>query len=145
MSETPTQMRGVMDAEERRQRSRKHVFAINGAAEFLNVVRELLEDEEYNVTTTNFVPNSLAQIVALEPSLIIIDLAISVRAGWDLLEQLHQDALTHGIPVIVVSTNEKILDEVRADPSRYGGERFIGKPLDIDVLISAVEDLIGKA
>ena len=76
---------------------------------------------------------------------IFIDLAINVRAGWDLLELLHQDALTHGIPVIDVSTNEKILEEVQADPLLYGRERFIGKPLDIDVLITAEQDLIGKA
>jgi hypothetical protein len=53
--------------EDRSQEQRKHIFAINGAPEFLNIVRDLFQDEGYNVTTTNFVPNSFEQIAALAP------------------------------------------------------------------------------
>ena len=41
---------------------RKHVFAIDGSVEFLNTVRELFQVEGYAVTTTNFTPDSFAQI-----------------------------------------------------------------------------------
>jgi CheY-like chemotaxis protein len=44
----------------RTQAQRRHVFAINASPEFLNIVRELFQDEGYNVTTTNFAPNSFA-------------------------------------------------------------------------------------
>ena len=47
--------------EDRSQEGRKHIFAINGSPEFLNIVRELFQEEAYNVTTTNFVPNSFDQ------------------------------------------------------------------------------------
>jgi hypothetical protein len=48
--------------EDRSQEHRKHVFAVNGSLAFLNVVRELFQEEAYNVTTTtNYVPNSFAQ------------------------------------------------------------------------------------
>ena len=40
------------------QESRRHIFVINGASAFLNLMRDLLQDERYNVTTTNFVPRS---------------------------------------------------------------------------------------
>ena len=38
------------------QMHRQHIFVVNGSADFLDVVRELLQDEHYNVTTTDFVP-----------------------------------------------------------------------------------------
>jgi hypothetical protein len=41
------------------QMRRQHIFVVNGSAEFLDVVRELLQDEHYNVTTTNFVPPNI--------------------------------------------------------------------------------------
>jgi CheY-like chemotaxis protein len=47
-----------MNAAERHQRERQHIFVVSGASEFLDIVRELLESEEYNVTTTNFVPKT---------------------------------------------------------------------------------------
>jgi DNA-binding response OmpR family regulator len=135
----------TMDEAERCQRQRQHIFVVNGASEFLDIVRELLESEEYNVTTTNFVPQTFDVIVALDPSLVILDLAIHVRAGWELLEQLHNAVVTNTIPVIVVSTVPEYLERVQADGARYGAQRFLGKPFDIDDLLGAVAELIGPA
>ena len=145
MDETAAEGVEEMGPSERDQRSRKHIFAVNGASEFLEAVRLLFEGESYNVTTTNFVPRTFEQIAALEPDLIVIDLAVSVRSGWDLLERLHADAQTNRIPVVVVSTDRRILDQARAAPLRYGGDRFIAKPFDIDDLLDAVRALIGTA
>lgn len=125
--------------------TRQHIFVVNGAKEFLDTVRDLLESESYNVTTTNFVPETFDQIMALEPSLIIIDLEIHVRAGWDLLERLHADAATRGIPIVVVSADPALLDKAQANIERFGGQHFLTKPFNIDDLYSAVEDLIGTA
>ena len=145
MSEDVSGPSQTASAAEQRQRERQHIFAVNGASDFLDVVRSLFESESYNVTTTNYVPKTFDQILALEPALLIIDLEIRIQAGWDLLEQLHADAVTQGIPVIIVSTNPNLLEAVQANFARYGGQRFIGKPFDINDLLDAVEDLIGKA
>ena len=90
--------------EDRSQEQRKHIFAINGAPEFLTIVRELFQEEDYNVTTTNFVPNSFEQIAALELDALIVDIVVGQRVEWELLEQLHTEAATTGIPVLMVST-----------------------------------------
>ena len=43
---------------------RKHVLVVNAAPVFLDLARELLRDERYDVTTS-FVPRAFAQIAAL--------------------------------------------------------------------------------
>lgn len=134
-----------MSSSEQTQMNRQHIFAINSAVEFLDIMRELLQGEEYNVTTTNFVPDSFDQIASLQPSLIIIDLAVGVQAGWDLLERLGAEAGTRDIPVIVVSTSPHILEEVEADPDRFSAQRFLRKPVDLDAVLQAIDELIGKA
>ena len=136
---------GDQAAAERRQMQRKHVFVVNGAAEFLDIVRVILEDERYNVTTTNFLPSSFEQIVALQPDLIIIDLVFGRTAGWELLERLHAEAATQEIPVLLTSTDPQLLDRARQQAERYGRNRSIAKPLDIDELLTAVDELIGSA
>lgn len=68
-----------------------------------------------------------------------------MQAGWNLLERLHADALTLGIPVIIFSTEKEYLEEAQAAHLRFGGQRFISKPFDIDDLLAAVDELIGKA
>lgn len=133
-----------MDADEQQQMARKHVFVVNGAAEFLDILRELLQDEQYNVTTTNFVPRTYDQIAALEPDLLMLDLAVGIQAGWDLLERLASESATKGIPVIVFSTSPQILAEVQSQPERFGGQRFLGKPVDLDAVTQAIDEVIGK-
>ena len=90
-------------------------------------------------------PKTFDLVVALEPDLIVIDLALRVRSGWDLLEHLHAAAVTIGIPVIVVSTDKEHLETAKGNTSLYGGQRFIGKPFNIDDMLGAVDELIGSA
>jgi DNA-binding response OmpR family regulator len=131
--------------EDRSQEGRKHIFAINGAPEFLNLVRDLFQEEAYNVTTTNFVPTSFAQIQALQPDALIVDIVVSQSSGWELLEQLHAEAATTGIPVLVLSTSPRLLAQAREQAERYGNHRYLDKPFDLDALLSHIREMIGPA
>jgi DNA-binding response OmpR family regulator len=155
LTSLPTSMNGKMTGfvtstaqmseRERDQMSRKHVFCVNGSVTFLEFVRMLLEEESYNVTTTNFVPATFAQIVALSPDLLIIDLEVGLRAGFDLLSRIQQDAETSRIPVIIVSTDKHLLEEARTFHNGGDSTHFIAKPFDIDEILTAVHESIGAA
>jgi len=127
------------------QMSRQHIFVVNGSAFFLDLVRALLQEEHYNVTTTNFLPGTFSMIEAAKPSLLLIDLVIGEDAGWDLLGSLRQGATTHGIPVILVSTTPSLLERAKAEHAVFGGERHLTKPFDLDDLLIMVEELVSKA
>jgi CheY-like chemotaxis protein len=125
--------------------ARQHIFAVNDSPEFLEILRELLQDERYHVTTTDVASVTFDTIAALDPSLLIIDLVDGRRKAWDLLERLGSDAATRRIPVIVTSTSRHVLDEAEADPARFGGHRFLRKPFNLDELLETVTDVIGPA
>jgi DNA-binding response OmpR family regulator len=105
----------------------------------------LLQDQRYNVTTTNYVPRTWDQIAVLQPNLLLIDLAPRLQAGWNLLERLHAEGVTSRIPVLVTSSDRHLAARVQAEHGRYGGDRVIAKPLDIDELLEAIRTLIGPA
>ena len=50
--------------------------------------------------------------MADDVDLIIVDLVVGIRSGWDLLEELQRFASTSGIPVIVTSTDQRLLDQI---------------------------------
>ena len=127
------------------QMQRQHIFVVNGSADFLDVVRELLQDEQYNVTTTNFVPQTFKQIETARPSLLIVDLIHGERAGWDLLAELRHEAATREIPVILVSTSEQLLEKAETEQVIWGGDRYFLKPFSLDALLQAIQDLVGPA
>jgi DNA-binding response OmpR family regulator len=126
-------------------RARKHILVLNSNPDFLDLVRQVLEHASYLATATNFVPRSFEQIAALEPDLLIFDLAIHQQAGWDLLERLAREALTHDLPVIVISTDQALLDRAEREQARYGGRSWIVKPFHIDELLAEIDRLIGPA
>lgn len=125
--------------------TRKHIFAVNGDAAFLELVRELLQDHRYNVTTTNFVPRTLDQIKALEPDLVLIDLVVGEQAGWDLMEDLQAELVTAGIPVVVTSTDPRFLDIAKRNQERFGEYTYFSKPVDFLELRRTIEALAGEA
>lgn len=127
------------------QLGRRHIFVINNNPAFLDVLRTLLQEERYNVTTTNFVPRTFNQIVALCPNLLIVNLTPREFSGWDLLERLHEEVLTRQIPVIVTSTNPQFLDHARRHSELYGHARYVALPFDLDALLDTIHALIGPA
>jgi DNA-binding response OmpR family regulator len=131
--------------EDRSQEQRKHIFAINGSPDFLNVIRDLFQEEDYNVTTTNFVPNSFEQIAALDPDALIVDIAVGQWAGWELLERLNAEAATTGIPVLVVSTDPTLLERVQDEAARYGQNRFLIKPFGLEEILAQIREMVGVA
>ena len=124
--------------------ARKLIFAVNGSAEFLDILRDLLQGEQYNVTTTNFVPRTFEQLEALRPDLLIIDLVVGQQAGWDLLERLRNQALTSGIPVVVTSTDKPLLDLAIGEAPHHGKKLFMAKPMDLDELVESNHSLVER-
>jgi DNA-binding response OmpR family regulator len=75
--------------------------------------------------------------------LLIIDLVVGQQAGWDLLQRLRTEAMTKGLPVIVTSTDKRLLERAIADSADEGGKLFMAKPMNLDELLQGIESLIG--
>jgi response regulator RpfG family c-di-GMP phosphodiesterase len=128
------------------QAPRKHVFAVNNSPDFLLIVREVLTDEGYAVTTGEFEPNVFTRIVMRHPDALIVDVEVGEPEGWDLLRRLHLEAETKDIPVLVTSTSPALLKQAQDEAAWYGTNRsFLAKPLDLDELIRTIREMVGNA
>jgi DNA-binding response OmpR family regulator len=117
----------------------KHIFCVNGSPVFLELVRDLLADR-YAVTATAFSPETFDLVRALRPALILLDLVVGTREGFDLLERLAAEEPTRDIPVIVLSTTPALLEEARKPC--YSADTYLEKPFDVAVLLAAIGDLL---
>jgi CheY-like chemotaxis protein len=144
MAAQPDESQQLRDFIQEQQR-RKHIVMVDSSRVFMEIIAELLADERYGVTASDYVPEIFTQIAVLKPDLIIIDLTFTEKAGWALLERLELESLTQNIPVIVTSTNPQLLERALANKERYGFDNYLVKPFDLDVLLAAIEELIGTA
>jgi CheY-like chemotaxis protein len=131
--------------DDRRHTPRKHVFAVNSSPDFLLIVRELLEDEGYAVTTSEFEPKLFTRIVMRQPDALVIDVAVGEPAGWELLERLRAEPATSDIPTLVTSTSPELLERAREETARYGTNgSFLTKPMDLDELVATIREMVGR-
>ena len=138
--------RGRERLHDRQQTPRKHVFAVNSSPDFLLIVREVLADEGYAVTASDFEPNVFTRIVMRHPDALMIDVAPEESVGWDLLRGLHLEPQTSDIPVLVTSTSPTLLENAREEATRYGTHRsFLTKPPDLDELVRTIREMVGEA
>lgn len=140
---TPSEDSAKLQAFVRDQVRRKHIVMVDSSRAFTEIIAELLIDERYGVTASDYVPEIFTQITLMGPDLIIIDLILTQKAGWELLERLELETLTRNIPVIVTSTNPELLERALANKERYGFDNYLVKPFDLDLLLEAIEELIG--
>lgn len=127
---------------EQRRMARPHILAVNTSAAFLATLRGVLQDEDYNVTTTNFEPRTFAQIAALDPAVVIITLAVGEQAGWEVLERLNSDTRTHHLPLLIVSASPLLLEQAE---DWFGTDRirYLAKPFAPEDLVATVCELLG--
>jgi len=121
--------------------ARPHIMLFDSSQLIRQLMDALLTEEHDRVTVSTFLPTAFEQIAAVQPALLIIDLAFHQRVGWELLEQLARDALTRNIPVLMTSTDASLLERAEANQVRYGGQSWIAKPFELEVIMDEVRRL----
>ena len=100
---------------------------------------EHLGDDGYQLDAVGSIAEARARIEARPPALIVLDLMLPGRSGWDFLRERQERAALAGIPVLVISAapRERLLDA-----KALGADAFLGKPFDLDVLSALVRSFV---
>ena len=110
------------------------------------MIGELLMDAltDAGYAPTYVAASSTAPEIAAEtrPDLIILDIMMPGMSGWDVLEQLRAQDATRETPVLITSAMHDRVGRRRL-PSG-GPVQFHPKPFDFDLLLTALETLIGE-
>lgn len=123
--------------------SQPHILAINDSQEILDLIRELLEEEGYRVTTRTAALPTPDEIAALQPDVVILDYIWETRdSGWRLLLLLRDDPRTSDLPLILCTGAIQQLEPVR-DELPAMNVTLVLKPFDIEDLVHTVAEALG--
>jgi CheY-like chemotaxis protein len=73
----------------------------------------------------------------LHPALILLDLNLPMKDGWQVLSECKSDPALRAIPIVVFSTSQLDADIKRS--YSLGANSFISKPFDLDDFQRAIE------
>ncbi len=117
------------------------VLVIDDDAWIRSVIADFLTDEGYSVNEAGDGSTGLEIAEQLQPDVILLDLALPMRSGLEVLQRLKERQPTREIPVIIVSAYAMLL--VRDAAGRADG--FVHKPIDLKQLLDHVNRLVRQA
>jgi CheY-like chemotaxis protein len=82
----------------------------------------------------------LAMLKAYKPTLVIVDLAMPEKDGWETLTAIRADPSTAHIPVVAVTAYYAV--DVAEDAMRAGFDGFFPKPVSPTRFVQSLEQIV---
>ncbi|MEM9523807.1 MAG: response regulator [Pseudomonadota bacterium] len=118
----------------------KRVLLIEDEPNIMEAIRFILQREGWSVTTHADGATALAAVAREAPDLIVLDVMLPNRSGFDILKDLRAAAPTRDLPVLMLTAKGQEKDRRLAE--RYGVSRFMTKPFSNQAILNTVHDLV---
>ena len=124
--------------------SSARILVVDDDPDFVEIMRTILESNDYEVVTAANGVQALTQVKAEHPDLMILDIMMSsVLDGLDVSEKLAQDPDARFMPVIMVSSiAETPYAHVFPMDEQPHMDAWLSKPVDPKVLLNKVAELL---
>lgn len=109
------------------------VLALDDNPDMLRLLQRYLAGTSYRLLPATTAERALSLLRTAHPNIILLDLMMPAQDGWELLEEMRENAAGRTVPVIVCS----VLRE-RALAMSLGAADFLSKPLTRSALLSAL-------
>jgi len=114
----------------------KKVLIVDDSPAQVKLMQGLLETEGYQPVGIND-PRRVEEAIAAErPSLILLDVIMPERNGFQICRELKSNAEYSAIPVIMVTSKDSVSDKYWGQ--QQGADGYVTKPFTRDELLRAV-------
>ncbi|MBI2154732.1 MAG: response regulator [Candidatus Rokubacteria bacterium] len=106
----------------------------------VELLREVLEAANYTVVVAYDGDEALLKVAESNPDLIILDVMMPGKDGFEVCRRLKKWEQTRNIPVMMLTALQEVADKVRGIES--GADEFLTKPVDMVELQTRVKALV---
>ncbi len=100
----------------------------------------VLKQEGYSVITAASEKEALDRIAQAKPDLILLDVVLPDRSGFELCRDLRDKPETKTIPIVMCSSKGSNMDKFWG--MQQGADAYLAKPVDLDELVKVVRKLV---
>ena len=118
----------------------KHVILVEDESNIIAAIRFLLTREGWKVDTHGNGADAADVIRSLDPDLVILDVMLPGKSGFDILEEIRNHDQTADLPVLMLTARGQSRDREMAE--KAGVSRFMTKPFSNAEVLTAVRDLL---
>ena len=116
--------------------NRPTILVVDDDTEIINYMR-ILFSQDYRLITCLDADTALEEMRAEEPNLVLSDVAMPGKDGYELCQEIKQDIQLSHIPVILVTA--KITAENQVEGLSVGADAYVTKPFEPAVLSALIQ------
>jgi two-component system cell cycle response regulator DivK len=117
------------------------ILIVDDNALNLELASQLLEDDYIIATATNG-KEAMREVALFQPDLVLMDLSMPIMDGWEATRRLRQDPANAGLKIVALSAHAIPAEIERA--LGCGCDGFVTKPIDDDLLMHTVREMLGE-
>ncbi len=118
------------------------ILIVDDDLDILELLKMNLEPEGYNVRTANDGESAVQSACANPPDLILLDVMMPHKDGFQVIEELKNIEDTKNVPVILVTARGQTEDKILGLDT--GADDYITKPFDLREVTARVEAVLGR-
>ena len=119
----------------------KRVLLIEDEPNIIEAISFILSRDGWTVHIHEDGATAMDKVRATPPDMIILDVMLPGRSGFDILRDLRADAATAALPVMMLTARGQTKDRELAE--RLGANRYMTKPFSNTEIRELVRDMIG--
>lgn len=109
--------------------------------QILGMLAARLEKRGYTILTAGDGEEALELARTRAPALVVLDVMMPKKNGWEVARALKQSETTARIKVVVLTAIGESINEMTSP--LYGADAYLDKPFDFGELERTIRDLIG--
>lgn len=118
------------------QKMSKKILAVDDDPDIVEVIKIILEEEGYEVSTLTSGINILNIISTTRPDLILLDVMLGGMDGREICKSIKSHSIFKFIPVVMISASHNLKNVLKLPGSPND---FLSKPFDIEQLLMKVK------
>ncbi len=120
----------------------KKILLADDDPEILDLLKFTFETENFNVITAMDGEEAFRKSIEEQPDIIILDVMMPKKTGFEVCEQLRQNSATALTPIIMLTSLSQVKD--RLTGIKLGADEYLPKPTEPFELVARVERLIER-
>ncbi|MCF6317628.1 MAG: response regulator [Marinosulfonomonas sp.] len=118
----------------------KKVLLIEDEPNIIEAISYILKRDGWIVAIHADGTTAIAAVERHAPDVVILDVMLPGRSGFDVLQDLRGAEATAGLPVLMLTARGQIKDREMAE--RLGASRFMTKPFSNKEVLACVQELV---